>query len=95
MLIQSAAGKSKSRLPLLIVLGLLFLGTGFVIFRTYFSQADIDLTPADVSLPSSRFNTSFDTKVLDDSRVKGLRMHGVAEVQVQERGQKPNPFQPF
>lgn len=41
------------------------------------------------------FVTTFKTKVLDDVRIKSLRQHGQPEVQVQERGLKPNPFQPF
>ena len=93
MLVQTQV-KSKSRLPLLIVLGLVFLVTGVVIFRTYFTEPDIDLTPPELTVQGS-FSTTFDTDVLEDVRVKGLQMHGSAEVQVQERGRKPNPFQPF
>lgn len=41
------------------------------------------------------FVTTFKTEVLQDVRIKSLRQHGQPEVQVQERGLKPNPFQPF
>ena len=49
MLVQTQV-KSKSRLPLLIVLGLVFLVTGVVIFRTYFTEPDIDLTPPELTV---------------------------------------------
>lgn len=94
MLVQTQT-KSKSRLPLLIVLGLVFAVTAVVIYRTYFGQTDIDLSPPELTVNGAGFATTFDTDVLEDVRVKGLQMHGNAEVQVQERGRKPNPFQPF
>lgn len=94
MLVQTQT-KSKARLPLLIVLGALFLATGILLYRTYFVQTDIELTNADLVLPASAFQTTFDTDILEDVRIKGLRMHGSAEVQVQERGRNADPFQAF
>jgi hypothetical protein len=94
MLVQTQT-KSKARLPLLIVMGVLFLATGVLLYRTYFVATDIDLAPPPLSVSSSSFQTTFETDILEDVRIKGLRMHGSAEVQVQERGLKDNPFQAF
>ena len=93
MLIQKQT-KSKSRTPLLIVLGLVFVVTIVVAFRTYFSEPD--LGPAgEVQAPSSTISTQFDTSILQDSRLRSLRTFGAADVQVVERGRKANPFQAF
>lgn len=79
----------------MIVLGLVFAVTAIVIYRTYFVQPDIDLNPPELTVGNAALQTTFDTDVLEDVRVRGLQMHGSAEVQVQERGRKPDPFQPF
>ncbi|MBI4122115.1 MAG: hypothetical protein HY461_02180 [Parcubacteria group bacterium] len=94
MLIQTKT-TSKLRLPLLVVLGILAMATIYILVRTYASSPDADLTAPSLVPAVAGFKTNFQTKVLDDVRLKGLRMHGPAEVQVQERGQKADPFQPF
>lgn len=94
MLIQKQT-KSKSRLPLLILLGVVFAITIFVGYRTYFSTPDIASTSG-VQLPASAtINTQFDTSVLQDARLRALRTYGAPEVQVVERGRKANPFEAF
>ncbi len=92
MLIQTQT-KSKSRLPLLIILGILGVITIVVAFRAYSGGGDI--TPvADLQVAPS-ISTNFDTTVLNDVRIKGLKQYGPSEVQVAERGRRPDPFVAF
>lgn len=93
MLIQTQT-KSKSRLPLLIILGLLFIVTGVVAYRTYFTEPDLGPV-GEVQAPTAAISTQFDVSVLSDARLRSLRTYGPAEVQVADRGRKANPFQAF
>lgn len=93
MLVQTQK-KSKSQTPLLIVLGIIFIITGIVVFRVYFTSPDIDVV-GDVQLPTAAVTTTFDTSVLQDVRFTGLRQYGAATVDVVDRGRKPDPFQAF
>lgn len=83
----------KTRWPLLIgliVAGIVVAGLAYWFFLRQPSlpqEADASTGPS--------INTTFKTKVLDDVRLKSLKQYGQPEVQVQERGNRPNPFQPF
>lgn len=93
MLIQTQK-KSKAQLPLIILLLIVGSVTAVVAYRTYFGGTDIDIN-ADIAVPTAAISPSFDTKVLEDVRVRGLRQNGVPEVMVNDRGRKPDPFAAF
>lgn len=63
-------------------------------YRTYVSEPVIE-SGVDVQVPRSAVSSSFDTSVLDDVRLKSLRTYGDPDVQVADRGRKPNPFLAF
>ena len=92
MLIQTQT-KSKSRLPLLIVLGILMVVTIVVAYRTYFGGVGVEITN-DLTVPQASISTNFDDSVLKDVRVKGLKQYGPADVQVSDRG-RSDPFVAF
>ena len=93
MLVQKKT-QSKTRLPLLIVAGILLVATLGVAYWTYFSPSGTSGLGAPSPASGATFSTNLDTSVLNDSRLKNLTMHGDAQVNVQQLGRKA-PFQPF
>jgi len=93
MLIQTQK-KSKTQTPLIILLILVGGVTAVVAYRTYFGGSDIDIN-ADIAVPTAAISPTFETKILEDVRVQGLRQNGVPEVLVSDRGRKPDPFAAF
>ncbi len=93
MLIQTQK-KSKTQTPLIVLLLLVGGVTAVVAYRTYFGGTDIDIN-ADIAIPTATISPTFDTKVLEDVRVRGLRQNGAPEVLVNDRGRKPDPFAAF
>ena len=67
----------------------------FVLLLKPQSSTQKDAVSMEAAVPMSRIKTTFDTSILEDDRVKNLRQYGPAEVLVQQRGRKADPFQPF
>ena len=94
MLIQTQA-KSKSRTPLLIVLGLLVVITIIVAYRASSGGSSGEIAAPDMQVPIGTIITTYSTDILNDVRIKGLKHFGAADVQVAERGRRPDPFAAF
>lgn len=98
MLIQKKVNKKKNTI-LAIVAVVFFIVTVGLIF--YLLRSDSEEPPPDLGaqgtspfLPT-QVAPKFSTEILDDARIKELKLHGPAEVQVQLRGRKDDPFAAF
>ena len=95
MLAQKKVSKKKNMI-LGGVTAVLFVVAAIFVYLTFFTSPDIDLAGAGVlTAPRSSVDTSFDTTIFEDPRINSLKQYGPAEVQVEKRGRKVDPFKAF
>ena len=93
MLVQK--GSSKKRTSVLAAVAIvLLLATAGVVYYVFFTEPDVDTVSADVR-PVPTIQTTFPVSILENEKLKALKLYGPAEVTVSERGRKANPFEAF
>ena len=69
--------------------------TAGVVYYVFFTQPIVNLVNADQVLQRRSIDTSFQTEILENDKLKDLRLFGLQEVKVQLRGRKSDPFEAF
>jgi len=91
-----AAKKSKNRHQLMLAGSVLVLAcTAVLLYITFFSAPEVDVSSGILQTQASTIPTKFNTSVLNDVRTQNLNQFGPEEVTVQDRGRKEDPFAPF
>ena len=96
MIAKKTVSKKKN-MVMGVVLIVVLIVTGVFVYIAFFSSPDIDfdtLGANGLTAPGT-IKTKINTEVLNDPRVESLNQYGPAEVTVQYRGRKADPFDPF
>lgn len=96
MPLQKQPGPAQTHWTLLVVLGVIAVVAAGVLYWIFiYNGASTAPASSSTATPAAVLNTQFQSDVLSDPRLKNLKPHGDAEVTVDGRGSRPDPFIPF